>query len=194
MNGIGSCRAAAWIVAGMVVIGGGRAAAQSSPSLVGALSAVALDRLGSVAAAAELAPETNYSFRPTAGTRTFGEIVAHVADTNGAFCSAMAGSREPIGFEIEKTVHAKAEIVALLKASTERCRKALAGLTDASLPAPLAFGGGALIDGTKIPVSQLPAGLLVTLLASHTEREYGKLTIYLRLKGLVPPTSLPPTR
>jgi hypothetical protein len=187
-------RLAASCIVVVAVLAGSRAEAQAPPSLVGALSAIALDRLGSVAAAAELAPEADYSFRPTPGTRTFGEIVAHVADTNGAFCSAVAGNREPIGFEIEKTVHAKAEIIARLKTSTERCRKALAGLTDAGLPAPLAFGGGALIDGTKIPVSQLPAGLLVTLLASHTEREYGKLTVYLRLKGLLPPTSQPSTR
>lgn len=194
MNRIGTSRVAAWLMVGLSAMALDKAAAQAPPSLVGALSEVAMDRLGSVAAAAEQMPEADYAFRASPGARTFGEIIAHVADTNRAFCSAVAGSREPIGFEIEKTVHAKAEIVRLLKASTERCEKALAGLSDASLPAPLAFGGGALIDGTKIPVSQLPAGLLVTLLATHTDREYGKLTLYLRLKGLVPPTSQPRTR
>jgi hypothetical protein len=169
----------------------GRAHAQSPPSLVGAMAAVAEERLRTVERAAELMPEADYGFMPVKGVRTFGELVAHVADTNRAFCSALAGAREPIGAEVEKTVHAKAAIVDALKAADAMCHTALAGLTDAALPAPRAFGGGALLDGTQIPVRDLPAGLIVTLLTSHTEREYGKLTIYLRAKNLVPPTSQP---
>ncbi|MGD9902789.1 MAG: DinB family protein [Vicinamibacterales bacterium] len=169
----------------------GVARAQTPPSLVGAMSAVALDRLASVEAAGAQLAEGDYDFKPAPGARSFGELVAHVADTNRAFCSAIAGAREPIGTEVERTVHAKAAIVTALKASTTLCQKALATLTDATLPAPRAFGGGALIDGTQIPVRDMPAGLLVMLLASHTEREYGKLTLYLRTKGQVPPTSRP---
>lgn len=165
--------------------------AQTPPSLVGAMSAVALDRIASIEAAGAQLPEGDYAFKPAAGARSFGELVAHVADTNRAFCSAIAGTREPVGTEVEKTVHAKAAILAQLKASAALCQKALATVTDATLPVPRAFGGGALIDGTEIPVRDMPAGLLVMLLASHTEREYGKLTVYLRAKGQVPPTSRP---
>jgi len=167
------------------------AGAQTPPSLVGAMSAVALDRIASIEAAGAQLPEGDYDFKPAPGARSFGELVAHVADTNRAFCSAIAGNREPIGTQVEKTVHAKAAILTELKASTALCERALATLTDATLPAPRAFGGGALIDGTQIPVRDMPAGLLVMLLTSHTEREYGKLTIYLRAKGQVPPTSQP---
>lgn len=172
----------------------GVARAQTPPSLVGAMSAVALDRIASIEAAGAQLPEGDYDFKPAAGARSFGELVAHVADTNRAFCSAIAGARESIGTEVEKTVHAKAAILAHLKTATALCRKALATLTDATLPARRAFGGGALIDGTEIPVRDVPAGLLVMLLASHTEREYGKLTVYLRAKGQVPPTSQPRAR
>jgi hypothetical protein len=189
-----SVRRAAGIIVAIVMGIGNHAYAQSGGPLVASLVRVAQDRLGSVVAAAEQMPEAHYGFRPTEDTRRFGELVAHVADTNRAFCSAIGGRREPVGFEIEKTVHAKAALVPQLKESIEACRTALGTLTDAALPAPLAFGGGALVDGTEIPISKLPAGMLVTLLAGHTEREYGKLTIYLRLKGLVPPTSQPRTR
>lgn len=178
-----------WIVAVSAL--NGLARAQTAPSLVGAMSAVALDRLASIEAAGAQLPEGEYGFKPAPGARSFGELVAHVADTNRAFCSALAGAREPVATEVEKTVHAKAAILTALKSSTALCQKALATLTDATLPAPRAFGGGALIDGTQIPVRDVPAGLLVMLLTSHTEREYGKLTIYLRAKGQVPPTSQP---
>jgi uncharacterized damage-inducible protein DinB len=177
------------IVAGSAL--SGVAGAQTPPSLVGAMSAVALDRLASIEAAGAQLPEGDYDFKPAPGARSFGELVAHVADANRAFCSALGGAREPIGTGVEKNVHAKAAILTQLKAATAMCHKALATLTDAALPAPRAFGGGALIDGTQIPVRDVPAGLLVMLLASHAEREYGKLTIYLRAKGHVPPTSQP---
>lgn len=188
------CRYTSVLILAIVVSATTSAGAQGPPSLVTMMSGVAQQSLGAVAAAAAAMPEADYGFRPAPGARSFGELVAHVADANRGFCSAMAGAREPLDASVEKTVHAKAAIVRHLDESITLCRKALATLTDAALPAPKAFGGGALIDGTEIPVRDLPAGLLVTLLATHTEREYGKLTIYLRAKGLVPPTSQPRSR
>ncbi|MGE0813812.1 MAG: DinB family protein [Vicinamibacterales bacterium] len=183
-----------WLACLVVLTAAAAAAAQPAPSLIAAMSAVAEDRLSSVEAAAELMPPGDYGLVPAAGARPFGRLVAHVADSNRAFCSAIAGARQPVGTEVETGVHGKAALLDALKAANAACRAALSTLTDAMLPAPRAFGGGALIDGTTIAVRDLPAGMLVMLLASHTEREYGKLTIYLRQKGLVPPTSQPRSR
>src|SRR5215475_2083914 len=41
---------------------------------------------------AEKMPEENYSFKPTAETRTFAQIVAHVADIQARTCSAINGA------------------------------------------------------------------------------------------------------
>lgn len=160
-----------------------------SQSLMTGLTSSAQQRLAIVEAAAAMMPEADYGFRPSPAARSFGEIVAHVADANRAFCSALAGARQPMAPDAETTAHTKAAILEHLKTANATCRAALAGLTDAALPVPRAFGGGALVDGTTIAVRDVPAGQLVLFLATHTDREYGKLTIYLRSKGLIPPTS-----
>jgi len=42
---------------------------------------------------AEQMPEESYSFKATPDVRTFGELVAHVADTQARLCSMAVGSR-----------------------------------------------------------------------------------------------------
>src|SRR5258708_18295669 len=41
--------------------------------------------------AARQMPEASYSFKPADGTRTFGELVAHVADVQSTLCGSMNG-------------------------------------------------------------------------------------------------------
>jgi len=48
-----------------------------------------------VVGAAEKMPEENYSFKPTADVRTFGQLVGHVADANYMFCSQVSGQTNP---------------------------------------------------------------------------------------------------
>lgn len=164
-------------------------AAATLPPMAAVLGQLVDGTASAVLQAAKEMPESDYGFRPAPGMRTFGEGVAHIADANRAFCTALMGQHEPVGTHVERTVHGKVGIVGALEASLTQCRSALAGLDDAGLARPATFGGGVLIDGTEIPVSDLPSGAVVGFLISHLEREYGKLTTYLRLKGLVPPTS-----
>jgi len=74
----------------------------------------------------------------------------------------------------------KADIVAALRASDALCDAAFAGLTDANATAPVKFWGA-----THPRVSAL------NMLAEHDGEHYGNLVTYMRLKGLVPPTSEP---
>lgn len=80
-------------------------------------------------------------------------------------------------------------MLAELRASAALCAGALSALDDGALLRPTAFGGGRLVDGTEVRLRDTPAGVIATLLTAHTKGEYGKLTVYLRLKGLTPPTS-----
>ena len=41
--------------------------------------------------AAEAMPEENYAFKPTPEIRSFGELIAHVADAQMAICGGAAG-------------------------------------------------------------------------------------------------------
>jgi DinB superfamily len=120
-------------------------------------------------------PEENYSFKPTPDIRTFAQMVAHVADTQAGACSTAAGSPKRIGAASKTT---KADLVAALKQSFDMCDAAWDGLTEATAAEPASFGP---FKGTKLFVLEFNT--------SHSYEEYGYMSIYLRLKGIVPPSS-----
>jgi hypothetical protein len=78
---------------------------------------------------AEQMPEENYSFKATPDVRTFGQLVAHVADTQARLCSMASGEQKSVG-AASKT--AKVDLVAALKDSSAICDAAFDSLTDAT--------------------------------------------------------------
>ena len=124
---------------------------------------------------AEKVPEEHYSFKPVPEIRTFGQLVAHVADSQTRSCSAVKGEPRQPGAG-SKT--AKADLVAALKESFELCDAAFDALTDAAAVE--------MVKGPRGQRSKL--GTLVSTL-SHSNEEYGYMAVYLRLKGIVPPSS-----
>jgi uncharacterized damage-inducible protein DinB len=132
---------------------------------------------GEVMAAAQKMPEENYSFKPTPDVRSFGQLVAHVADAQYLFCATAAGeSVSPKG--IEKTKTSKAEITAALKEAVDYCTKAYTGMTDAQGSQMVKLMGFNLARLTVLSVN-----------TAHTDEHYGNMVTYLRLKGIVPPSS-----
>jgi hypothetical protein len=75
--------------------------------------------------AAEQVPESDYGFKPTPPARSFGQIVARVAETKDVICSGVLADKNP-GPDIEKTKSIKAAIVEALKGSSALCSKAYA--------------------------------------------------------------------
>jgi uncharacterized damage-inducible protein DinB len=132
---------------------------------------------GTVIAAAQKMPEENYSFKPTPEVRSFGQIVGHVADAQYMFCSAAIGEANP-SKDIEKTKTSKADLVAAMKDAQAYCMKTFAAMTDAK--------GAEMIKMMGFPMARM--GVL-SLNNAHTDEHYGNLVTYMRLKGLVPPTS-----
>jgi uncharacterized damage-inducible protein DinB len=128
--------------------------------------------------AAEKMPEENYSFKPTPEVRSFGQLVGHEADANYMFCSLAVGEANP-SKGIEKTKTSKADLVGALKDAVAYCNKAFDGMTDVK--------GSEMV---KIFGSMNVARLTVlSLNTAHTDEHYGNIVTYMRLKGLVPPTS-----
>lgn len=121
---------------------------------------------------AEAMPEESYSFKPTPDIRSFGELMAHVADAQARFCSNVAGAPKTVDAASKKS---KAELVASLRQSSEMCDAAFDSLTDATASQPA--GGGR----SKLGTLQYNTG--------HSLEEYGYGSVYLRLKGIVPPSS-----
>jgi uncharacterized damage-inducible protein DinB len=135
---------------------------------------------GSVLGGAQKMPEENYSFKPTPEIRSFGQLVGHVADAQYMFCSVGSGEKNPAP-GVEKSMTTKADLVQALKDSIAYCNKAYAGMTDARASEPIKLLGR---DSARL--------LAFTLNTAHSDEHYGNMVTYLRLKGIVPPTSPEP--
>src|ERR1700761_4165422 len=132
---------------------------------------------GEVIAAAEKMPEENYSFKPTPEVRSFGQLVGHVADASYMFCSQAAGEANPMK-DIEKTKTSKADLVAAVKDAVAYCNKAFDSMTDAK--------GSQMVKLMNFDLAKLT---LFSINTAHTDEHYGNMVTYMRLKGIVPPTS-----
>jgi uncharacterized damage-inducible protein DinB len=132
---------------------------------------------GAVVAAAQKMPEENYGFKPTPEVRSFGQLVGHVADANYNFCSQALGEANP-SKGIEKTKTSKADLVAAIKDAVAYCNKTFDNMSDAKGSEP-----------TKFRNFQLAKMTLLSLNTAHTDEHYGNMVTYLRIKGIVPPTS-----
>jgi len=127
--------------------------------------------------AADKMPDDGYDFKPTPEQRTFGGWVAHVADAQTAGCSRALGTPKTPSAGSKTT---KADLVAALKDSFDTCDAAYAALTDAN--------ANDSIQTYRGPTPRLAA------LAGNIEHDtecYGSMAVYLRLKGIVPPSSEP---
>lgn len=127
--------------------------------------------------AAEEWPEADYGYKPVATVRSFGELVAHVAGSQDMICAAALGEPASAEDAVEKTATTKDAIVAALKASTEHCAKAYA-MTDAQ-----GVDSVSLFGGTYTKLGAL------ALNAVHDGEHYGNVVTYMRMKGMVPPSS-----
>jgi uncharacterized damage-inducible protein DinB len=127
---------------------------------------------------AEQVPETDYSFRPTEEVRTFGELVAHVANAQYMFCSSALGEANPNGENLEETKTTKAEIAAALAASFEYCDRAYTTMTDAQATQIINVFGA---ERSKL--------FALNFNVAHDMEHYGNMVTYMRIKGMTPPSS-----
>lgn len=129
--------------------------------------------------AAEQMPEADYSFRPTQSVRTFGQLIGHVAGAQNLICAAALGEKAGNEDDIEKSTTTKAGLIAALRASSEYCQRAYAQSDAASEGATTLFGSAS---------TRLRA---LVLNATHNSEHYGNIVTYMRIKGMVPPSSQP---
>jgi uncharacterized damage-inducible protein DinB len=133
---------------------------------------------GNIVKAAEQMPEEHYGFKPTADVRSFGELVGHIANANYMICSRASGAENPNKANIEKTVTDKAGLGKALAESFAFC--------DAQFDAMTGAKAAETIDlfGMKMPRLNV-----LQFNAAHDMEHYGNIVTYMRLKGLVPPSS-----
>ena len=134
---------------------------------------------GWIERAAEKMPEEEYAFKPDPASRSFGQILGHIADADYLFCSSVLGESSPSP-GIEKSKTTKAELRAALHDAFTYCNRAYDALTDA--------GANETVKAFGQERNKLGA---LWFNASHNLEHYGNLVVYLRLKGIVPPSSDP---
>ena len=132
---------------------------------------------GYITTAAEELPESTYAYRPTPEVRTLGQLIGHVAGAQNLICAAALGEPARAEDEIEKTRTSKADLVAALKASTEYCARAYSQ-TDRAVQGQ-----------TRLFGRQRTRLYALILNATHNSEHYGNIVTYLRMNGIVPPSS-----
>lgn len=133
-----------------------------------------------ITASAEKMPEADYFFKPTADIRGFGQLWAHVADAQFGQCAGVKGVPNPRqGQPSFEQLTTKAEVQKAVADSFAFCDDAFASLTDESAMQMVSNGRGGQ--------QSRAAGLMGVL--THGSEMYGIGTVYLRLKGLVPPST-----
>ena len=148
--------------------------AQGNPFTNDARQTYALIKPSLLKAAGKM-PEEYYGFRTVSEVRTFGEMIAHTADGQLRMCAVVKGEQVTANASSKKT---KAELVAALQASFDYCDPIYAAITDAD--------GAAQVRWARWNMSKL--GLLNWNI-SHNNEMYGIIAAFLRIKGIIPPSS-----
>jgi len=125
--------------------------------------------------AAEKMSEADYEFKATPDIRSYGQLVAHVADAQMGICGTAKGEQQR-GEAGQKT--SKSDLVAALKASFDYCDSAYDALTDSDGAQMVKMFGR---DRTKLGVLDFNV--------IHDNEMYGTMAVYMRLKGVVPPST-----
>lgn len=166
-------------------------AAQSGPSpVLDALLFVYRDVRSNILEAARRVPEADYAFRPSPDVRSFGELIAHVADTQYFFCSSgrdEANPNEPdhragvvTAESLEARLRGKGEIVAAAEAAFAYCDPLYERASDRDIARPM-----------TLAMAGRPRVRALLLGIYHMARHYGNMVTYMRELGHVPPSSGP---
>jgi len=133
-----------------------------------------------VVSSAEKMPDANYGFKPTPEVRSFGELIGHLANEHYLLCSPLKGEKNPMAdVDFEKKT-AKADLVKAMNDSIAYCDAAYMAAKDE--PKTI----------TSFSETRKDTPFRVMLLnVTHDNEHYGNIITYLRMKGIVPPSSQP---
>src|SRR5215469_1600712 len=194
-----------WITILVVWLTAGNLLAQASPQVVDTKDVAPLDaqpekralqallRIAEkeIISAVEAMPADKFGFAPTdgefKGVRTFGQMVKHLSATNYILAAAALGEQPPpdAGDELgPETVRTKAEILNYLHGSFAHLSKAIDAIGQANVPV------------NPSPISPMKKGevtrsALIMESLIHAYDHYGQMVEYLRMNGVVPPSSRP---
>ena len=123
-------------------------------------------------------PDDAYTYKPEPDIRTFARVVNHVSEAQLRVCGTVNHTAPADLFKVPAETADKTAIVEALKASFAECDKAYGSATDSNLTEVFTLG-----KASRSRVGALWGNV------SHDNEQYATLALYMRLKGLVPPSS-----
>jgi uncharacterized damage-inducible protein DinB len=132
---------------------------------------------GYITKAAAQVPEDKYKYQPTKEVRTMGQLFGHVANASAMICNTASGMTSAPSGDAEKLA-TKAEIQKALAASFTACDHAFQMITAATANEPVTLFGQ---KHTRIGA--------MAFNNAHNFEHYGNIVTYMRLNGMVPPSS-----
>ncbi len=126
--------------------------------------------------AADNTPAEDYAYKPTPDIRSFARVVNHVTEAQMRVCGAVNGTKEMA--KVPSDTADKATIVAALRASYAECDTAYAGTTDANMTEMVS-----VFNAKRSRIGALWGNV------SHDNEQYATLALYMRLKGIAPPST-----
>jgi len=150
----------------------------ASPSVVKELVAGWQRATTDIIDVAEAMPEEKYAYKPTPEVSTFREQLMHLADATQRFIDAAKGTKSEAGHA--HAAMTKAEVITRLKQTLQTGQEMLGALSDAQLLEQVKFPFGNRMV-TRFTFWQGPM--------YQVRNHHGQLVVYLRLNGIVPPTT-----
>ena len=132
---------------------------------------------GFVTKALAMIPQDKLSYRPVDGVRTLGQLFGHLANANGLICGTATGTKFASTGDAEKLT-AKADLQKALEASLAFCGKAFASVT--------AKNANEAVDLFGMKHTRIGA---LAFNGAHTYEHYGNIVTYMRMNGMVPPST-----
>jgi hypothetical protein len=127
---------------------------------------------------ADKMPAADYGYKPVADVRTYARVLNHVSEAQLRSCGAVNRTNADAQPKVPAETADKAAIITALKASFAECDKAFGTLTN-----------GNLQDVFVLPQGQRSRVGLVWGTVAHDMEQYATLALYLRQKGIAPPSS-----
>ena len=137
----------------------------------------------SITGSAEKMPAEHFGFKPTPEVRSFAAIIGHTMETQYFYCSNAKGQAPPaVATDLEKKATDKAAVVQIVKDAFAYCDDAFATVTNESALEMITIG-------TAPNQRQVARTNQLMMVLTHGNEHYGNLVTYLRIKGIVPPSS-----
>jgi hypothetical protein len=169
------------MVPGLLLLAGSAMAQPATGGLAQTLQAAYNNVKLNVTQSADKLADADYGYKVGSmpETRTFGQLFAHIAQSQANTCSGVRGVANPFqGRQLEQELKTKVDVTKALADSFALCDPAYADLTEQNA-----------LEIIQVGPRQAARAAALANNVSHSNEMYGTSAAYLRSKGIVPPST-----